>query len=59
MQRYSVSPNLPPQFKRQGFRFEVVDRTHPSDGGPVAISWHKTRQDADEAVSALNLANAL
>ncbi len=57
--RFIVSSNLPPKFNRQGYTHEVVDSTHPSDGGPVAISWHYTETDAEQTASALNLHNAL
>jgi len=50
--RFHVSDCLPPALRRQGYRFEVVDMTHPSDGGPVAVSWHTTRREAEEAARA-------
>ena len=46
-------------FRKQGLLFEVVDSTHPSDGGPVAISFHTNREDAETICNALNLANRL
>lgn len=44
--RFIVSKNLPPTLKRIGYRFEVVDLTHPSDGGPVAVAWFKDEAPA-------------
>jgi hypothetical protein len=48
-ERFFISESLPPDKRKQGYRFEVVDMTHPSDGGPVAISWHTSIEDAVEA----------
>jgi hypothetical protein len=46
-QRFVVSPNLPPDKRQEGYRFEVIDSTHPSDGGPVAVAWFRTRETAE------------
>jgi hypothetical protein len=50
MQRFVVSTKLPKFHRDQGFRAEIIDRKHPSDGGPVAIQWFKTKADADTAL---------
>lgn len=35
-----------------GYTHSVVDGAHPSDGGPVAISFHFSRTEAEIALSA-------
>jgi hypothetical protein len=52
--RYRVSQNLPPQKVREGFRFEVVDSCHSSDGGPVAIFWCSQEDTALNHAARLN-----
>ena len=45
MNRYTITsdPRCVPADKRKaGLAFEVIDRTHPSDGGPQAIAWFPT-----------------
>lgn len=51
--RYTVTsdPKCVSKEKRDaGLPFEIIDRTHPSDGGPVAISWHATEGEALERI---------
>jgi hypothetical protein len=48
-ERFHVSESLPPDKRKQGYRFEVIDAVHPSDGGPVAIGWYVSLPDALEA----------
>lgn len=47
MQRFVVSTRLPKFYRDQGFRAEIIDRKHPSDGGPVAIHWFKSKGEAE------------
>jgi len=49
-ERFFISESLPPDKRKQGYRFEIVDMTHPTDGGPVAIEWHVNLADAVERV---------
>lgn len=51
MKRFVVSTKLPRFYRDQGFKAEIIDRKHPSDGGPVAIQWFKTQAEADDALS--------
>ena len=53
-QRYVVSEDLPPSEKAKGFTAEIVDLTHPSDGGPVAIEWFDDKSLAVERAEFLN-----
>lgn len=46
MERFVVSTRLPKFYRDQGFRAEIIDRKHPSDGGPVAVEWFLTADDA-------------
>lgn len=46
MQRFVVSTRLPKFYRDQGYRAEIIDRKHPSDGGPVAIEWFPTAEQA-------------
>ena len=57
--RFVVSENVPPNRRRAGVKAEVVDRTHPSDGGPVMIAEFASRPEADVYASQLNLELAL
>ena len=57
-QRYVVSGNLPPSKKAEGFTAEIVDLTHPSDGGPVAIEWFDDRSLAVGRAELLNQQSA-
>lgn len=55
IKRYVVSQtSVSPSQKREGIVAEVIDRTHPSDGGPVAIGSYKSLIDADQAANILN-----
>lgn len=51
MKRFVVSTRLPKFYRDQGFRAEIIDRKHPSDGGPVAIEWFNTKEEAEARCS--------
>ncbi|MFK3607890.1 hypothetical protein PVE_R2G0585 [Pseudomonas veronii 1YdBTEX2] len=54
MKRFVVSTKLPKFYRDQGFKAEIIDRKHPSDGGPVAIEWFKTQAEANEALALID-----
>lgn len=47
MERYVVSTRLPKFYRDQGYIAEIIDRKHPSDGGPVAIHWFHSKAEAE------------
>ncbi|RMM39387.1 hypothetical protein QO021_30260 (plasmid) [Pseudomonas amygdali pv. lachrymans] len=54
MKRFIVSTQLPKFYRDQGFKAEIIDRMHPSDGGPVAIQWFKTQAEANDALNLID-----
>ena len=51
MKRFLISKNLPPAKKREGYKVEIVDSKHLSDGGPVAIAWFRSMEEARMALA--------
>jgi hypothetical protein len=56
--RYRVTENQT-ALRRAGMTHEVVDSTHPSDGGPCVVCFTTNAEDAHTVCDALNLANRL
>ena len=54
MDKYVVSENLPPEMKRAGMAYEIVDRKHWSDHGPMAVAWLQNQNDAANLARVLN-----
>lgn len=47
MKRFITSINLPPSKRKADYRAEVIDTRHPSDGGPVAVAWFRSIEQAE------------
>lgn len=52
--RFIVAPISEPSAKRAGLAFEVIDRQHPSDGGPVAVAAMWEEIEAQKIAACLN-----
>lgn len=55
--KFRIHTNLLPEHKRQGFTHELVDSSHPSDGGPVAIGQYRSEREASTARDRTQAAN--
>jgi hypothetical protein len=54
MTRFVINEEVPSGERKAGFVCEMVDRSHSSDGGPVAIAWFMDKAEANSVASLLN-----
>lgn len=56
MDRFILSSNLTAEDKRAGFVAELIDmQGDPDDGGPIAVAWFRSQQEAERGLRAYKL----